>query len=98
MSRRLFLKALSTDLVRNRQVTRPTLSYIPKNLRKRIRPQQNILEDITAPQNEPGPSRGRCGVCSRANDNKYSVKCNKCGIFICKTHTQSIFCSNCVDR
>ncbi|XP_063226688.1 piggyBac transposable element-derived protein 4-like [Bacillus rossius redtenbacheri] len=53
---------------------------------------------------EPTPNnqmrkRGRCFICPRSKDTKYSSICKRCNIFVCKEHSETLTtCKNCEDE
>lgn len=93
INRRIFLKLLSTELVKSHRLARAVIPSLPSALKNRL-----------SKQEVPGPSsssndvqtrkRGRCYICPRNSDRKTTTKCNKCAKFICGDHTKKI-CDNC---
>ena len=99
MTRKSFLKALGLEMVKphiERRAAPPRIG-----LNKSI---QNAMQTVLGPLPDNRPAadltskkRGRCSMCTRDGDRKYSVRCSECSNFICPTHTANTvtLCANC---
>ncbi|CAK1598332.1 unnamed protein product [Parnassius mnemosyne] len=91
--RRIFLKLLSTELVKAHRLARAIVPSLPSALKKRLSKPEAATPSTSNTGLHPA-KRGRCYICPRKGDRKTTAKCNKCNNFICGDHTKKI-CDNC---
>lgn len=97
--RRLFLKQLGLELVRPLIQIRVDRGF--NGVHKHIQLAMSTVIDISQRSlSSPirAPKRGRCLLCPRQRDTKYSTKCDSCENFICKDHVQistTKICNSC---
>lgn len=94
-TRRLFLKDLSFELVRNLMERRANQPNLPKSL-------QHALSLCGIVRPEPTPEtfrcvqqRRRCSFCPYERHRKSTMVCEKCNRSVCKEHSH-IVCSSCL--
>lgn len=91
--RRLFIKELGMQLVKEHQTQRMANPRLTNELRSSIR---KILGETP----EPKPKKlrpnqqGRCTQCPRARDRKSKNVCQACSTFLCLEHAL-LYCSDC---
>lgn len=99
--RRLFLQDLGLELVTPFIQSRPR-----QGLHKHIQTAIDMVltkcsEDSEDAEPTENPrKRGRCKICSRSSDRKFTSKCDKCKHFVCKEHSnilKKVVCNTCGD-
>ena len=92
--RRIFLKNLSLQLMKEHLITRSKIPSLPKDVRIILKTHLELDNEPEQPPLE-GRKRGRCNQCRNSST---TLKCSQCNSFLCKKHSRtSISCGNCED-
>lgn len=99
ITRRDFVISVGKSLIQDHMVRRLD-AKIPRELRSTIQRVRGVQEELNRhPQAQPRPGtpkRGRCHICPRKVDKKYTVRCGKCHNTVCPQHAdQSVVCKHC---
>lgn len=91
--RRLFIKELGIQLVKQQQMQRMGNPRLTRELRTTIR---TVLGEISEPKSKRARpnQQGRCNECPRVRDRKTKNVCEDCGSFICMEHSL-LYCKHC---
>ncbi|GBL92721.1 General transcription factor II-I repeat domain-containing protein 2A [Araneus ventricosus] len=103
--RKLFLKSLASDLVKDFVKRRLYTSKLPRELGFQVKKLHNILEpessrepEVVVNNRDTSGKRKRCMECPRKVNRMTNYRCQRCGNFIClKDHTKFV-CRPCFDH
>lgn len=93
--RRMYLRALGTELIKEYVQRRSTMVGLPRKLKRNIREHLNM--EVGAADTEAGSSgtcRGTCKICPAKKRRQSKTQCMKCMKHICRSHTTFI-CNQC---
>ncbi|XP_022160174.1 piggyBac transposable element-derived protein 4-like [Myzus persicae] len=93
--RRLFLKTLAFDLMKEHLASRAQISSLPSDISSFLKIKYAVpsTSDVST---TPRSKRGTCFECGRKKNAATSMKCTKCMRFICKLHSKKIIiCEKC---
>lgn len=94
LPRRLFIKKLGFELIRDQISERKDNPRIPRNIRQQIK---NFGQDTPAvPLAKIPKLMGRCSVCPRSRDRKTKYSCSNCKALVCLEHAV-MSCQNCMN-
>jgi Transposase IS4 len=93
--RRLFLKTLAFDLMKEHLASRAQILCLPSDISSFLK--MNYAVECTPDVYiTPPPKRGTCFECGRKKNAATSMKCTKCMRFVCKVHSKKvIICKQC---
>lgn len=90
--RRIFLKNLALQLMKEHLLIRSKIPTLPKDIRFTLRSHLKLDEEAV-PQPLSDRKRGKCKGCVNTNTTK---RCDKCNNFTCAKHsTVQVICNNC---
>ena len=97
LPRRIFLKELGHQLVKNHVICRSQISSLPRNLKLRIKDyleREGVMVLRSDNLQEAGEGttkkRKRCAFCPSSIDRKYSTFCSSCEKSVCKSHSSLV--------
>lgn len=94
LARRLFLKMLGFELIRDHISERKNNPRIPRIIRQKI--EQFGQETPAVPPAKIPKLMGRCSVCPRSRDRKTKYSCSNCKSLVCLEHAV-MTCQNCMN-
>jgi len=93
--RRLFLKTLAFDLMKEHLASRAQISSLPSDISSFLKMKYAVTKPSDVPIT-PTPKRGTCFECGRIKNAATTMKCTKCMMFVCKVHSKKvIMCEQC---
>lgn len=99
--RRLFLKSLALELMKNHLEERAQLASLPSDVKSilskyRKRTREESEDNVEEP---PLKIRSRCTICGRSKNRVTTMRCTFCKIFVCKEHSSTkVTCQNCLSQ
>jgi len=93
--RRLFLKTLAFDLMKEHLASRAQITSLPSDISSFLKIKYAVPSTSDASTTPPS-KRGTCFECGRKKNAATSMKCTKCMRFVCKLHSNKIIiCEKC---
>ncbi|CAB4063339.1 unnamed protein product [Lepeophtheirus salmonis] len=98
LKRRLFIKEVAYELIKDNLLKRLHNVHVPTKIRKRISEILNVDIPSSSPENLTIVSLKRCTLCGRSKDRKVKTRCNSCYDYVCSEHSQTTLkCNICKD-